>query len=131
VPVHGVCSLDALAWAAPPGGGRAGPLAVVTDARRSEVYWATYSDGVTCSSGPDVGAPVDVARHAEGLTVVGPGTSLYAFRGAVSAAPVSAAALAGLAVRRLLRGERLLPPRPLYLRRPDAQPPGPRKPVLA
>ncbi|PJT49092.1 tRNA (adenosine(37)-N6)-threonylcarbamoyltransferase complex dimerization subunit type 1 TsaB, partial [Streptomyces albidoflavus] len=36
---------------------------------------------------------------------------------------VSAAALASVAAERLAAGEELLPPRPLYLRRPDAQVP--------
>jgi hypothetical protein len=35
----------------------------------------------------------------------------------------SAGALASLAAERLARGEELLPDRPLYLRRPDAQVP--------
>ena len=40
VPVHGVCSLDAL------GNQTHGEVLVVTDARRREVYWARYRDGV-------------------------------------------------------------------------------------
>ena len=40
VPVHGVCSLDAIAH------GARLPVVVVTDARRREVYWAAYdADG--------------------------------------------------------------------------------------
>ncbi len=40
-PVHGVCTLDAIAHDARPR-----PLLVVTDARRREVYWAAYdADG--------------------------------------------------------------------------------------
>ena len=36
-----------------------GDILVVTDARRREVYWARYRDGVrTC--GPEVSAPADV-----------------------------------------------------------------------
>lgn len=48
VPVHGVCSLDALAHAAavsPPADGEgrvASEVLVATDARRREVYWARY-----------------------------------------------------------------------------------------
>ncbi len=37
IPVHGVCSLDAI------GVRTAGDTLVVTDARRREVYWARYS----------------------------------------------------------------------------------------
>ena len=40
IAVHGVCSLDAI------GIDTAGEVLVVTDARRREVYWARYRDGV-------------------------------------------------------------------------------------
>jgi len=53
VPVHGVCSLDAI------GGQTTGEVLVVTDARRREVYWARYRDGVRID-GPSVNAPADV-----------------------------------------------------------------------
>ena len=39
IPVHGVCSLDAI------GIDTTGEVLVVTDARRREVYWARYRDG--------------------------------------------------------------------------------------
>jgi tRNA threonylcarbamoyl adenosine modification protein YeaZ len=53
IPVHGVCSLDAI------GVLTAGDTLVVTDARRREVYWARYRDGVR-TDGPAVNAPADV-----------------------------------------------------------------------
>ncbi|PJE19819.1 MAG: tRNA (adenosine(37)-N6)-threonylcarbamoyltransferase complex dimerization subunit type 1 TsaB [Mycobacterium sp.] len=53
IPVHGVCSLDAI------GVLTAGETLVVTDARRREVYWARYRDGVR-TDGPAVHAPADV-----------------------------------------------------------------------
>jgi tRNA threonylcarbamoyladenosine biosynthesis protein TsaB len=53
VPVHGVCSLDAV------GVRTTGDTLVVTDARRREVYWARYRDGVRID-GPSVSAPADV-----------------------------------------------------------------------
>lgn len=53
VPVYGVCSLDAI------GVRTAGEVLVVTDARRREVYWARYRDGVRIG-GPAVTAPADV-----------------------------------------------------------------------
>ena len=53
VPVHGVCSLDAI------GGQTGGDVLVITDARRREVYWARYRDGVRVD-GPAVNAPDDV-----------------------------------------------------------------------
>jgi tRNA A37 threonylcarbamoyladenosine modification protein TsaB len=48
-----VCSLDAI------GVLTTGDTLVVTDARRREVYWARYRDGVR-TDGPDVNAPADV-----------------------------------------------------------------------
>ncbi|MDT5274845.1 MAG: tRNA threonylcarbamoyladenosine biosynthesis protein TsaB [Mycobacterium sp.] len=53
IPVYGVCSLDAI------GGQTTGDTLVVTDARRREVYWARYRDGVRID-GPAVSAPADV-----------------------------------------------------------------------
>ena len=53
VPVHGVCSLDAI------GGLSEGDALVITDARRREVYWARYRDGVR-TAGPAVNAPGDI-----------------------------------------------------------------------
>ncbi len=53
IPVHGVCSLDAI------GGQTTGDTLVVTDARRREIYWACYRDGVRIA-GPAVNAPADV-----------------------------------------------------------------------
>ena len=65
-----------------------------------------------------------------GVPLVGPATERYDLPGAVVAEPYSAGALAELAARRLAAGDPLLPPVPLYLRRPDASPPSGRKKVL-
>ena len=53
IPVRGVCSLDAI------GVLTTGDTLVVTDARRREIYWARYHDGVR-TDGPAVSAPADV-----------------------------------------------------------------------
>ena len=53
IPVYGVCSLDAI------GVLTTGDTLVVTDARRREIYWARYQDGVR-TDGPAVNAPADV-----------------------------------------------------------------------
>ncbi|MGW1227487.1 tRNA (adenosine(37)-N6)-threonylcarbamoyltransferase complex dimerization subunit type 1 TsaB [Streptomyces sp. NPDC001478] len=124
VPVHGVCTLDGLAY----GAGRAGltgPFAVATDARRKEVYWARYEDVRTRTEGPAVDRPADLAERLAGLPVVGAGALLYpeAFPDARGPEHVAAGDLAALAAERLAAGEALLPPQPLYLRRPDAQVP--------
>ncbi|QES43345.1 tRNA (adenosine(37)-N6)-threonylcarbamoyltransferase complex dimerization subunit type 1 TsaB [Streptomyces venezuelae] len=122
VPVHGVCTLDGLAYAS---GIESGPFVVATDARRKEVYWARYEDVRTRVGEPAVDRPADIAAEVEGLPAVGAGALLYpdTFPDARAPEHVSAAALASLAAEKLAAGEELLEPRPLYLRRPDAQVP--------
>jgi tRNA threonylcarbamoyl adenosine modification protein YeaZ len=122
VPVHGVCTLDGLAYAADVG---EGPFVVATDARRKEVYWARYADSRTRLTDPAVDRPADIAGQVAGLPAVGAGALLYpdTFPEAHEPEHVSAASLASLAAERLERGEELPAPRPLYLRRPDAQVP--------
>ena len=126
VPVHGVCTLDVLAWESR----RSEPFVVATDARRKEVYWARYDSAVSRVSGPDVGRPDDAALT--GLPALGEGARLYSevLDGAPPYLP-SASALAEVVVTRLAGGDgpELLPPEPLYLRKPDAREPGPRKRV--
>ncbi|WP_433329271.1 tRNA (adenosine(37)-N6)-threonylcarbamoyltransferase complex dimerization subunit type 1 TsaB [Spirillospora sp. CA-294931] len=134
VPVHGVCTLDVLAWAS----GRDEPFAVATDARRKEVYWARYEAAAVRSTGPHVGPPGDVRDgQPDDLPVIGEGAALYPedLGGAPGQEPLpllpAATALAELTCVRLsgAPGPGLLPPEPLYLRRPDAKEPGPRKKV--
>ncbi|MER5854301.1 tRNA (adenosine(37)-N6)-threonylcarbamoyltransferase complex dimerization subunit type 1 TsaB [Streptomyces sp. NPDC059688] len=122
VPVHGLCTLDALAHAADI---EKGPFVVATDARRKEVYWAKYADSRTRLTDPAVDRPADIAEQVAGLPAVGAGALLYpdTFPSAHEPEHVSAAALASLAARRMAAGEELPAPRPLYLRRPDAQVP--------
>src|SRR5205823_10961124 len=55
IPRYGVGTLDALGWAT------TGRVLVATDARRREVYWAVYADGVRVA-GPAVDRPADVPR---------------------------------------------------------------------
>lgn len=99
LPVHGVCSLDAI------GIESRGDVLVVTDARRREVYWARYRDGVR-TDGPAVNAPADVAGAVEALARA----PVYpTVAGLVRMVPDWAADPAPLV--------------PLYLRRPDAKPP--------
>ncbi|QEV19688.1 tRNA (adenosine(37)-N6)-threonylcarbamoyltransferase complex dimerization subunit type 1 TsaB [Streptomyces alboniger] len=122
IPVYGLCTLDGLAYAS---GIESGPFVVATDARRKEVYWARYQDVRTRVSEPAVDRPADIAADVEGLPAVGAGALLYpdTFPDARAPEHVSAAALASLAAEKLAAGEALLEPRPLYLRRPDAQVP--------
>ncbi|GAA2450466.1 tRNA (adenosine(37)-N6)-threonylcarbamoyltransferase complex dimerization subunit type 1 TsaB [Actinomadura vinacea] len=129
IPVHGVCTLDVIAWASR----RTEPFAVATDARRKEVYWARYETARQRSDGPSVTPPAEVP---DDLPVIGEGVALYPdVLGRPDHEPEpllpSAGALAELVVARLsgAPGPELLPPEPLYLRRPDAREPGPRKKV--
>ncbi|MFI7099949.1 tRNA (adenosine(37)-N6)-threonylcarbamoyltransferase complex dimerization subunit type 1 TsaB [Streptomyces sp. NPDC050161] len=123
IPVHGLCSLDGLAYAA----GLDEPFVVATDARRKEVYWARYADARTRLTEPAVDRPADLAEQMAGVPAVGAGALLYdtVFTGVRREGPEhqSAAALAALAAEKLAAGAEFLPDRPLYLRRPDAQVP--------
>ncbi|MCU1431719.1 MAG: tRNA ((37)-N6)-threonylcarbamoyltransferase complex dimerization subunit type 1 TsaB [Actinotalea sp.] len=131
VPVHGVCSLDALAAQTFDRGlVRGGDVLVVTDARRREVYAARYrraarAGDVDLVSGPDVVRPAALAETlAEGVAVVGAGAALYpdhlvALAGAPTA--LDPAVLARLALLRVAVGLPV-PTEPLYLRRPDVVP---------
>jgi tRNA threonylcarbamoyladenosine biosynthesis protein TsaB len=138
VEVVGVCSLDALALQVARELRDDAPVqfAVSTDARRHELYWALYEhvaepDAVPRRlSGPAVTAPTGLP---EAVPVAGRGATLYPEQFAPPAGPldVDAGAVAELAVRGLASGRTdLLPAEPLYLRRPDAAPPGARKRVL-
>lgn len=123
VPVHGLCTLDGLAYAS----GLTEPFVVATDARRKEVYWARYGDARTRLTEPSVDRPADIAGQVAGVPAVGAGAVLYdtVFTGLRREAPEhqSAGALAALAADKLAAGEELPPPQPMYLRRPDAQVP--------
>jgi tRNA threonylcarbamoyladenosine biosynthesis protein TsaB len=121
IPARGVCTLDILAAEA----ALPGPFMVATDARRREVYWARYADGLTRVDGPHVARPADIATTEP---VVGRGAELYPDAFPVSAGPQdpSAAVLAEVVARRAVP---LLPVEPLYLRRPDVAEPRGRKQV--
>ena len=127
VPVHGVCSLDAIATEA---GDTAGPLLVVTDARRREVYWAAYAGGSRIS-GPHVTAPSVLVDRIPELGAVAAAGASAGVTG-LPVLPPDAPGPGGLVARAadaLRAGVRPGPLEPLYLRRPDAVEPGPRKPV--
>ena len=116
IPVHGVCSLDAIG---------SGARTVVTDARRKEVYWATYDATGRRTSGPAVDRPGEIETE---HPVVGEGAHLYPMTFPSATGPVrpSAGWLARVVVRGLAE---LTEPEPLYLRRPDAMAPHPPKAV--
>ena len=117
IPVHGVCSLDILAAAGVDAG--LDEFLVATDARRKEVYWASYAGGRRVS-GPEVAKPVQARTD---LPVVGRGGVLYpdAFPNARSPEHPLAAVLCDVVLNRRFE---IVGPEPLYLRRPDAVEPG-------
>ncbi|MFE7562877.1 tRNA (adenosine(37)-N6)-threonylcarbamoyltransferase complex dimerization subunit type 1 TsaB [Kitasatospora sp. NPDC057500] len=129
LPVHGVCTLDAIAHRARAEGLAGEPFTVATDARRKEVYWAAYDAEGRRTEGPSVDRPGELAPPARS---VGAGALLYpdAFPGGRGPEHVSAGALADFAAAELAAGRALLPNAPLYLRRPDAQVPAGYKAVL-
>lgn len=129
IPVYGVCTLDVIAADA----ASAGPFLVATDARRREVYWARYDAAGSRVTGPAVSRPADVPDRE--LPAAGEGAVLYPAAFGSGAGPVYPAAAtlcrllaAALAAdgehARLGQTVELLPPDPLYLRRPDAREPG-------
>ena len=170
LPVHGVCSLDAIAAdaiAADAVAGDAvagdavagdavagdavagdavagdavagdavrgrpgGRLLVVTDARRREVYWAAYDESGHRVDGPHVSAPAVLLDRLPELAVsvaAGASASVTGLPVVEPASP-SPAGLVAVAAPALRAGVAPAPLEPLYLRRPDAVEPGPRKPV--
>jgi tRNA threonylcarbamoyl adenosine modification protein YeaZ len=127
VPAYGVCTLDAIAYAAAPAAaGR--EFLVATDARRQEVYWARYSPAGHRILGPAVGPPAGLDPA---LPAAGEGPRLYpgSFGEPIGPRYPAASMLAGYAAERLAAGAALGSAEPLYLRRPDARVPGPPKRV--
>jgi tRNA threonylcarbamoyl adenosine modification protein YeaZ/ribosomal-protein-alanine acetyltransferase len=129
VPVYGVCSLDAI------GRQTTGETLVVTDARRREVYWARYRDGVRID-GPAVNAPADVdpgvaravagsPEHAAlfGLPLCEPSypTPVGLVRAVTMRAGTARGGAAPSASAVTEWSDNPAPLVPLYLRRPDAK----------
>jgi len=133
IEVSGVCSLDILARQS----SLTLPVAVATDARRKEIYWALYDGPAADGSrrrleGPAVDKPAEVAHVLSGLPVIGRGAVLY---GEVLGLPAAAAGSVGagndaVAVAEYPSAEVLasgvatgtlvvVEPEPMYLRRPD------------
>lgn len=113
IPVHPVCSLDAI------GGQTCGDTLVVTDARRREIYWTRYHDGVRVD-GPAVNSARDV-DPGPARAVAGSPEHAALFDlphcGPVHPTPAGlVAAVADLSAKPA-------PLLPLYLRRPDAKVP--------
>lgn len=152
LPVHGVCSLDAIAAevaaaAAPAALPAALPAAtpagepvpertgrrpvVVTDARRREVYWAAYDESGQRVEGPRVSSPAALLERLPELAVTVAAGACAQVCGLPVVPPTAPgpAGLVAVAAPALRAGRTPAPLEPLYLRRPDAVEPGPRKPV--
>lgn len=119
-PVYPVSTLDAIA--ADVDG--VDQLLVVTDARRREVYWARYEQGVRVD-GPHVDKPAELADVEVDRAV---GAELLD-RPVHEPRFPSPAGLVRAAARMVLDKVNPPPLTPLYLRRPDAVEPGERKRV--
>lgn len=136
-PVYPVCSLDAVAAQAKPDAA----VLVATDARRQEVYWAAYGpvDGAGRSrlTGPNVHRPQDVPSQLADLGVEFAAGEMAERHRAVFGVDVippvypTPLGLVHAAIPALSAQADPAPLVPLYLRRPDAETPGPRKSVLA
>jgi tRNA threonylcarbamoyl adenosine modification protein YeaZ len=125
LPVYPVCSLDAIA--ADTEGSE--PLLVVTDARRREVYWAAYDGAHRRVDGPHVQRPAELAELTDlPERVVGAGAELLG-RPVNGPAYPSPMGLVAVAADDLRAKTEPAPLTPLYLRRPDAVPPGTAKKV--
>jgi len=122
VPVHGICSLDAIAAEAP--GEPGSELLVATDARRREVYWARYRLGRGVPErlgGPAVDLPQHLPEAVRRLPTAGRGPLLYPDLLGRPWGPldVDGGVLAQLCAQGLAQGADM-PVEPRYLRRPDA-----------
>lgn len=138
IPAYAFSSLDLLARAAHPATSGA-PFAVVTDARRREVYWRCY-DRLAAPLGPAQVGPWESAaedfasrdvRQAFGPAQLPvPNGVRIGLDELVQLWPDAGQAWALVADRLATRapGERLAPD---YLRAPDARVPGPAKPVTS
>lgn len=128
VPVHPVCGLDAVAAVAD----GSGPLLVATDARRREVFWAAYSAERERITGPHAQrpdeVPAEIAEHGIS-TAAGEKAADIAGCTAVGPSYPTPFGLVAVAAAELRSGAEPAPLVPVYLRRPDAAEPGPRKPV--
>lgn len=119
IPIHGVCSLDAIAY------DYKNPCVVVTDARRKELYWAHYEDKRIGE--PQVSKPEDLLAEFPNTEFVGPGAQLYPD---VISGKVSELKAGSLAKLFATGTAQLVDVSPMYLRKPDAVEPTIRKSVL-
>jgi tRNA threonylcarbamoyladenosine biosynthesis protein TsaB len=129
VPVHGVTSFEAIAWAVPAAARGQGALAVAIDSGRASRFIQAF-DAKLQPLGPP--AAVELGALAEAwpappclIAAVGPLPEAAAGGRPIVAMLPDAVPLACLVADRRMRGASFLPPSALYLRPPDAAvPPG-------
>lgn len=125
-PVVGVSSLDALAASA-----ESATAAALIDARRGQVYARFSTDGGAAGAAPGPAEALSLEAASERIAVLPPGAVLIGSGAALFAEAfpsLTLALLAGPAPEALARltaaaDPAAFPPRPLYLRAPDAAPP--------
>ena len=125
IPLHGVCTHDAIAHAALAATDAAeekDAALVATDARRKEIYWATYRAGQRIA-GPDVSKPGELAVQDIAQVII-PEKLADQLPEELATLPRSEGAptAEGLVAVARLDAEPA-PFVPMYLRRPDAVPP--------
>ncbi|MBB4796978.1 tRNA threonylcarbamoyladenosine biosynthesis protein TsaB [Brevundimonas bullata] len=126
-PVVGVSTLDALAGSVEAGG----LVAAVIDARRGQVYARLFRDGIALGAAEALPLDVAVERILEAgaaPTLVGSGAVLLSETfpdrlGKAVSEPLAAPTSEALARLTAAADRANAPPRPLYLRAPDATPP--------
>ncbi|MDP3854666.1 tRNA (adenosine(37)-N6)-threonylcarbamoyltransferase complex dimerization subunit type 1 TsaB [Phenylobacterium sp.] len=123
IPVVAVGTLEALAAGSP------GRVLTVLDAKRGQVYLQAFADGAAVSAPDALPIETAAARVAEFLPdiLIGSGAGLFADM-TPSALVLAADHADPGAVGRLAAAKAEVPPRPLYLRAPDARLPGGRLP---
>ncbi len=119
IPAVGIGSLEALADT------ERGNVVAVLDAKRGQVYLQAFSDGVPVSAPDALPIETAAARVAEFApdTLIGTGAALLADV-RPGAKVIEADVTDPVAVARLAALRSPVPPRPLYLRAPDAKLPG-------
>lgn len=103
LPVHGICSLDAIAF-----GIKLPEFVVATDARRKELYWAKYVEGNRVGA-PMVTAPSELPK----LPIFGEGALKYGLTSDLQHLYPELNSFTKLSAVN----------EPMYLRHPDAVPP--------
>jgi tRNA threonylcarbamoyladenosine biosynthesis protein TsaB len=132
VPCLGVTTLEAVADGVPEGERGAGPLLVVLDTKRADVYAQVFAPDLGPLGPPQALPPGALGGLVPARRILVAGDAAARAAGALAEAGVAvtlsaapglpdAATVAGLAARRWRPGEPVDPPAPLYLRPPLAK----------